>query len=86
MPALIFNGRNPLAVNAGRILPGFDSKLRIIEKLIYFKHRDDDLQQRESNFSSAVPKHPVQIYRHIAQFVSKNVCQFQPATFSVFNL
>ena len=36
LPALSFYGRIPLNVNAGRILPGFSRKRRIIEKLEYF--------------------------------------------------
>ena len=35
LPALTYYGRNPLNVNAGRILPGFGRKWWIIEKLDY---------------------------------------------------
>ena len=35
LPALTYNGRDPLNVNAGRILPWFARKCRIVEKLEY---------------------------------------------------
>ena len=33
LPVLTFNGRNPLNVNAGRILPGIGRKFPILQKL-----------------------------------------------------
>ena len=56
LPALTYNGLQPLIVNAGRILPGFGRKLRNIGKLDYVETRTDykDLKEAKAKVETSM--------------------------------